>query len=318
MSNNKISGIYCIQNTENGKKYVGKSKNIKHRWTVHKSHLNRNIHSNVYLQRAWNKYGKDGFEFRILEECDECLLPDKEIEHMKKLNATNSKYGYNLVGNTQYGVDFNEDKINAMRIANKDVAIPIFQISFSGEIVEWEYGARQASKCLNLKQSNIWACVNNKHSTYSGYIWIAKSEYDRDTFDVMPYINASSRLKPVIQFDKNKKEIGRFSSPKEAEISTGIDSNSIGKCARGKYATAGECYWVYLSDYLKENYIFKSPNKTRVNQYDISRNFIKTWDSIADIVNCMNISEGSIRDCCLGIRNIGHNFIWEYYDEDRS
>ena len=67
----KISGIYKIINKINGKYYVGSSVNIKdypnNRWSRHIADLNANRHHNDYLQRAWNKYGQDAFEFIIIE-----------------------------------------------------------------------------------------------------------------------------------------------------------------------------------------------------------------------------------------------------------
>lgn len=78
----KISGIYKIINKINGKYYVGSSVNIKdypnNRWSRHIADLNANRHHNDYLQRAWNKYGKDAFEFIIIEnynsKCEKELL----------------------------------------------------------------------------------------------------------------------------------------------------------------------------------------------------------------------------------------------------
>lgn len=73
----KISGIYKIINTNNGKYYVGGSKNIcgqvNGRWNRHKQDLIKNIHDNDHLQRAWNKYGMDSFNFVITE----CVDDDK-------------------------------------------------------------------------------------------------------------------------------------------------------------------------------------------------------------------------------------------------
>ncbi len=70
----KISGIYKIVNKVNGKYYVGSSVNIcgnrrGTRWKRHIWDLNRNKHGNDYLQRAWNKHGKNVFEFVLIEIC---------------------------------------------------------------------------------------------------------------------------------------------------------------------------------------------------------------------------------------------------------
>lgn len=56
-------GTYQIINIQNGKYYYGSTKNLKNRWITHRSKLKQNSHINIYLQRAWNKYGEDNFIF---------------------------------------------------------------------------------------------------------------------------------------------------------------------------------------------------------------------------------------------------------------
>jgi len=63
-------GIYGILNKINGKMYVGQSVNINSRFIRHRYHLNKGVHINVHLQRAWDKYGLDAFEFKVLAECE--------------------------------------------------------------------------------------------------------------------------------------------------------------------------------------------------------------------------------------------------------
>lgn len=71
-------GVYLIKNTLTDTAYVGSSVNIKTRWTVHKSSLRGGYHANVHLQRAWNKYGEQAFQFVVLELCSVETL--REIE----------------------------------------------------------------------------------------------------------------------------------------------------------------------------------------------------------------------------------------------
>lgn len=71
----KISGIYKIVNNTNNKYYIGSSNNIHKRWNYHKEDLRRKNHHCQYLQRSWNKYGKDNFDFVIIEE----NIPEKDL-----------------------------------------------------------------------------------------------------------------------------------------------------------------------------------------------------------------------------------------------
>lgn len=72
------SGIYLIQNSVSGHVYVGQSISIKKRLLHHKNHLRHHNHANQHLQRAWDKYGEDSFNFRILELVDVELLDARE------------------------------------------------------------------------------------------------------------------------------------------------------------------------------------------------------------------------------------------------
>ena len=56
-------GLYAIRHINTRKAYVGSSTNIKERITTHKRMLNRGNHHCSHLQRAWDKYGQNQFEF---------------------------------------------------------------------------------------------------------------------------------------------------------------------------------------------------------------------------------------------------------------
>lgn len=93
-----ISGIYKITCTANGKFYIGSAKDIRHRLARHKSDLSRNVHHNALLQRAVNKYGKDVFEFEILEFVDDLeSLLQREQHYLDTLNPCDISVGFNLV-----------------------------------------------------------------------------------------------------------------------------------------------------------------------------------------------------------------------------
>ena len=103
MSRKKTIGIYCIENIDTNKKYIGQSVNIEGRWSKHKTALRQNSHDNDYLQKAWNKYGEDNFKFYILEECDKSELDNREVYYINLYQTLDYKNGYNLKEGGQYG-----------------------------------------------------------------------------------------------------------------------------------------------------------------------------------------------------------------------
>lgn len=67
-------GIYQIKHRDSTRRYIGSSKQIEFRWSCHIWDLDRGVHVNLFLQNLWNKYGKDAFEFSIVEYCPESEL----------------------------------------------------------------------------------------------------------------------------------------------------------------------------------------------------------------------------------------------------
>ena len=59
--------------------YVGRSKNIKNRMTVHSQDLRNGKHRNWEIRKAARKHGVDAFEFHVIEFVeDRAALPTRE------------------------------------------------------------------------------------------------------------------------------------------------------------------------------------------------------------------------------------------------
>jgi group I intron endonuclease len=90
------SGIYCIRHKISNKRYIGSTYcNFYDRFCAHRSTLNRNCHSSILMQRAWNKYGADAFAFEVLE-LGTIELDKREIYYINQYNSSLSKFGYNI------------------------------------------------------------------------------------------------------------------------------------------------------------------------------------------------------------------------------
>lgn len=168
------SGIYAIVNILNDKIYVGSTIKFKSRWSNHRTELNRNIHSNIFLQRSWNKYGEENFIFVILE----CVwfygnLIDREQFWIDELNACNDKFGYNIRPRAESNLGIKRSaetraKISAVQIGKKLSEEHKIKIGLGnkGKIVSEETKARmsvaQTGKKMVESQSIAITAANKR------------------------------------------------------------------------------------------------------------------------------------------------------------
>lgn len=101
----KLTGVYAIRNSANGKQYIGSAaKSFHDRWWRHRSLLRRTKHDNKHLQRAWDKYGPDAFTFRILVICEpsDCLHYEQLLIDAER--SSEQRHGYNIRPHAQSNI----------------------------------------------------------------------------------------------------------------------------------------------------------------------------------------------------------------------
>lgn len=114
----KITGVYIIKNKVTNKFYVGHSIDINKRFNAHKSYLKRNIHHCIYLQRSWNKYGEDNFEFITVKS----YISEEESIKLEQYYIDNFKNDiYNTGDYANSGGDLLSNNPNRLQIIHKRI-----------------------------------------------------------------------------------------------------------------------------------------------------------------------------------------------------
>jgi len=91
------SGIYCIRNKTNSKVYIGKAKCIYRRIRQHINLLNkRSKDENDHFINAWHKYGRENFEYFVIEFVQLDQLKERELYWQRVYKCTNRDKGYNI------------------------------------------------------------------------------------------------------------------------------------------------------------------------------------------------------------------------------
>lgn len=180
----KIKGIYTITNLVNNKIYVGSSTRcIYKRVKDHIYALKNNKHHSIHLQRAYNKYGNDNFQFEILEECEDKYCLSQEQYWINILNVCSRKFGYNIctvAGNTK-GIrpsKETKEKIGRAHIGRKSPNMKSFsrvtkvkQIDYNGKIIKEHSNIREVSETMKIDQESIIRCCKGQYKTSGGYQW---------------------------------------------------------------------------------------------------------------------------------------------------
>ena len=148
--------VYLIVNLVNKKKYVGVTKHIKTRVHEHIRYSVNEYKVSMYLHKAIRKYGLQNFTIKILRECENYnTLNDLECEFIKKHKSNNPKFGYNLTSGGKAGVP-NDITIIKKRESSKKINVG--QYDLNGNLIEKYESIMEASRQLNIKNSDIHRC----------------------------------------------------------------------------------------------------------------------------------------------------------------
>jgi group I intron endonuclease len=211
------AGIYQIRNSITNQFYVGSSVNLAERKNNHIKKLRRNIHDNIHLQRAWNKYGENSFVFERLEILTASELESRE-QHYLDLWWDNSQRCYNIA---------------------KCAKSPRRGMQVTSATKEKMSKARTGKKYGPL--SEMWRKNLSKSLTLA---WtLGKFKATHTTSQVTKDKIGKANSKSICQLSVNGQFIKRWESATQAGRALGIGNSHIRGCVNGTRQTAGGFIW---------------------------------------------------------------------------
>lgn len=267
----KQSCIYLILNHINHKRYIGQTIDGKARLQRHKSELQRSKHPNSHLQRAWEKYGENSFEFAVIEFCNKEFLDKREKFWIDYYDSMNNGYNIKPGGASERGWQMtDEQRIHLSEGQKRRVKSETRYKSISKALkkrYENHIGVGAMSVvCLNTKEvfpsashagkvknanlQQILRCCRNERC-FCGYddngerlVWMFKEDYDKST---NLYVEEKLReAKTHDRYMKRKKTIiclntgETFESIAAATKHFDLDRTAISAYLHGRRKTAGK------------------------------------------------------------------------------
>lgn len=176
-------GIYYIENIDNGKKYIGQSIDIFRRYATHMSQLKHNNHVNDHLQNAYNLYGVEKFNLRVLEECKIDELDEQETYWIEY-------YGFNNLYNLTKQVGSGGGDAVSNRVMLIDLDGKIVQVFESGNKLAKFLGRRQ----MTYKHINTSSVTKVKGKRYR---IVTPDFYTKNWREVQSWPNYTSKTELI-------------------------------------------------------------------------------------------------------------------------
>jgi group I intron endonuclease len=272
-----IPGVYSIMCTINKKQLIGETKNVKKRLTQHKNRLLNNTHENPYFQKAFNKYGLENFEFKLIEYCELENCKIREHYYCNLYNTHNKQKGYNIRA-TGLDLKGKMSQETIEKIKNSLKNSEKFKQRDSGKGMR----GKKHSKETKLKMSN----------SAKGKI-VSEQTKKNMSEALKKRIRTKESSEKIVFSRKNNSSIWHSEATKE----------KMSKASKGKSKSKSHCESMKLSRYKA------------IIQYDLNGNFVKEWLGASQVRDELGYSQTCITAVCNNLRKTHKNFIWKYKEQ---
>lgn len=260
------SGIYYILCLCSDRAYVGSSKNIERRFDRHKYELNNNSHHNIFLQRAWNKYGPEQFKFLIIEECYD------DIFELEQEYLNNIPDGYYNIGKSASGGD------NISRHPNREDIVARIRASLNEKI----------SLMTEEERREKWGRIGDSNPNY-GNKWNDEQRAHMSRLMMGVYRGGGGGGNTGPSYRKGK----TFDQLFDEETATRLKT-SLSKAAKKRIGEKNSFYGKRHSDATKKKISNKNKGKYRGSQEKKVLIEEKEYRSVSEAARRLNVAPATI------------------------
>lgn len=218
------AGIYQIVNTKNNKRYIGSAWDLSRRKSDHFSMLRTNCHHSIYLQRSYDKYGKDSFKFEIILYCPKNNVENRMLLEQKCIDSCKPEYNMNPNALSSQGAKRRPETCKKIGDAKRGDKNPRY----------WKGKKRKEEVKEKIAETLKEYYKNNPHPL-EGKTNIHSKEGLKSLSDKAKEGTARKGkflYKDIIQMDMKGKEIGQYKSAVEAQNAIGKEKPASSKILR--------------------------------------------------------------------------------------
>lgn len=221
-----ICGIYKFTERNSGKIYIGQSKNIWLRYGFHfQQAFSPAIEKLSPIDEAL-RGNPEGFDFEIIELCDEDVLTLRESYWIDYYNS--DSVGYNVVSSRK-----------------------IYQFDLNGNLINIYQGYAEAARAVGEPQGvgNIYkSCQSPTRNAY-GYKWSLSPTIDSQlNTPPVKRDKHSTKKRTVAQMDEEGNIINKYPSCGDAAKAIGVTAGAISHACGGRTKTCKGYRWKYCDE----------------------------------------------------------------------
>lgn len=305
--NEMIGYVYISKCIITNKVYIGITiQKYKKRWKDHiKFSFNpNNCTYNHYFHRAIRKYGKDSFEWNILEKVvantkEELTQKLKDLE-IKYINYYDSyKNGYNMTK----GGDTSRKECKSINVYND-----------KGKIINTFDNVSEASAYYNISKSAIWQCCGkfSYYCTWNNSKIIFRYTYDILTDDELKIIEKIHYNSSINMYDLSGNLIKTFLNITAAAKELNINNERIiANCLkRTSFVLVNTTRYIFRyidstispEELSKANNIKSNPKSAVIAIDSITNEVLGKFKSQSEAAKFFNINSHNISEVCSGKR----------------